>query len=187
NIRLDGAGRARVTDFGLAKRLEGGTELTGTGQVLGTPGYLAPEQAGAAKDVGPAADVYGLGAVLYALLTGRPPFQAPTVFDTLLQVMEQEPAAPHTLNRPIDRDLEPVSLKSLEQSPGRRSASARELAAALQRYLDGRPILARPAAHHAMARWSMRRPGLAATLYVALLLSGLLLSALAVRPGDTVE
>src|SRR5262249_60695191 len=129
NIRLDGAGRARVTDFGLAKRLEGDTELTGPGQVLGTPGYLPPEQAGAAKDVGPAADVYGLGAVLYALLTGRPPFQAPTVLDTLMQVMEQEPAAPHTLNRRIDRDLETICLKCLEKSPARRYPSARELAA----------------------------------------------------------
>ncbi len=185
NILLDHDGRPKVTDFGLAKRLDGGSELTSTGQVLGTPSYMAPEQAGGGKDVGPAADVYALGAVLYALLTGRPPFQAPTVFDTLMQVMEQEPAAPSALNRRIDRDLETICLKCMEKSPARRYASARDLAADLGRYLDGLPILARPQAHHFVAKWSMRRPRLAALAYVVLLLAGLLLGALVVRPDDT--
>jgi predicted Ser/Thr protein kinase len=187
NILLDRDGRPKVTDFGLAKRLEGGAELTGTGQVLGTPSYMPPEQAAGAKDVGPSADVYALGAVLYALLTGRPPFQAPTVFDTLLQVMEQEPAAPHTLNRRIDRDLEMICLMCLEKSPTRRYPSARELAADLERYLDGQPIRARPTVQFALAKWTYRRPRLAAAIYVAQVLAALLITALAVRPNATLE
>jgi tRNA A-37 threonylcarbamoyl transferase component Bud32 len=187
NILLDRDGRPKVTDFGLAKRREGGTELTGTGQVLGTPSYMAPEQAGGAKDVGPGADVYALGAVLYALLTGRPPFQAPTAFDTLMQVVEQEPAAPHSLNRQIDRDLETICLKCLEKPPAKRYACARELAADLQRYLEGRPILARPTAQHALVKWSYRQPQLAAVFYVSMLLGGVLVTTWAIRPGDTIE
>ena len=145
NILLDEAGQPHVTDFGLAKRLDAETTRTITGTVIGTPGYLAPEQAAARGDEPtPATDVYGLGAVLYALLTGRPPFQAETLLDTLTQVMKQPPAPPRLLNPNIDRDLETVCLKCLEKEPGDRYASAAQVAEELGRYLRGEPIEARP-------------------------------------------
>jgi serine/threonine-protein kinase len=144
NILLDEAGQPRVTDFGLAKRLDGDAGQTETGAILGTLGYLPPEQAQAKKDVGRAADVYGLGAVLYALLTGRPPFQAGNVLDTLAQVIHHAPAPPRLLNPTIDRDLETICLKCLEKDPAARYPSAEELAADLGRYLGGESINARP-------------------------------------------
>jgi serine/threonine-protein kinase len=145
NILLDEAGRPHVTDFGLAKRLDGEAGKTRTGAVVGTPGYMAPEQAaGRGSEPTPATDVYGLGAVLYALLTGRPPFQAATLLDTLAQVTDQPPAPPRLLNPNIDADLETVCLKCLEKDPARRYASAEGLAEELDRYLRGEPIQARP-------------------------------------------
>jgi serine/threonine protein kinase len=135
----------KVTDFGLAKRMQEGPAvrgLTRTGTVMGTPSYMAPEQAGDTRHIGPAADVYGLGAVLYELITGRPPFLAATHIDTVIQVMHQEPLPPRMLNRQIDTDLERVVLKCLEKQPHLRYASARELADDLRRYQEGEPVTA---------------------------------------------
>jgi hypothetical protein len=144
NVLLMGDGTPKITDFGLAKHLDGPAGPTRTGLIMGTPSYMAPEQAGGrSKEVGPATDVYALGSVLYELLTGRPPFKAATSLDTLLQVIEQEPAPPRLLNPAVERDLETVCLKCLEKDPRRRYATAEALADDLRRYLAGEPISTR--------------------------------------------
>jgi serine/threonine protein kinase len=144
NILIDAEDEPHITDFGLAKRLGGDSGQTRTGAVLGTPSYMAPEQAqGKVKDLGPACDVYGLGAVLYELLTGRPPFKAETPVDTVLQVLHNEPVPPRLLNPNIDPDLETICLKCLEKHPRARYESAEQLASDLQRYLNGESIHAR--------------------------------------------
>jgi hypothetical protein len=141
NVLIDRNGQAKVTDFGLAKQTDGGAELTGTGQILGTPGYMPPEQAaGDTKRIGPAADIYSLGAILYALLTGRAPFQSASVMDTLIQVLEQQPVPVRLLNPKIDSDLETICLKCLEKDPEHRYSSAMALTDDLSRYLDGESI-----------------------------------------------
>ena len=173
NVLLDRDSQTRVTDFGLAKRTEGDSELTGTGQILGTASYMPPEQAsGKTSQVGPLADVYSLGALLYCLLTGRPPFQAASVMDTLMQVIEQEPVPPRQLNPNIPADLETICLKCLQKETAKRYASARELAADLARFHNGEPILARPVGTPERAwRWCRRNPivsGLSAAVAMAL-------------------
>jgi eukaryotic-like serine/threonine-protein kinase len=145
NILLDKNGNPRVTDFGLGKRIEGDSGLTGSGQIMGTPRYMPPEQAGGSRgDVGPAADVYALGATLYALITGRPPFQAATPLDTVLLVVEAEPVPPSRLVPRLPRDLDTVCLKCLGKDPGRRYTSARLLGEELAHWLRGEPLSARP-------------------------------------------
>jgi WD40 repeat protein/tRNA A-37 threonylcarbamoyl transferase component Bud32 len=163
NVLLDPEGQPKVTDFGLAKNLAGDSQLTGTGQVMGTPSYMPPEQAqGKIHAVGPAADIYSLGAILYCLLTGRPPFQAPSVLETLKQVVEQEPVSPRQLNSALDRDLETICLKCLEKEPGKRYGSASLLSEDLRRFLGGEPIQARPAGPLERTwRWCRRNPALA--------------------------
>jgi eukaryotic-like serine/threonine-protein kinase len=165
----------RVTDFGLAKLVfeEPGLGRTLTGAVMGTAGYMAPEQAaGKSKDVGPLADVYALGAIFYEVLTGRPPFQGETDLEILLHVKSDEPMTPTRLRPRLPRDLETVCLRCLEKEPGKRYLSAGELAQDLRRYLDHRPIRARPVGQlERVWRWCRRRPALAGlTAAVAVLL-----------------
>jgi len=172
NILLDLQGRPRVTDFGLAKRLTEDTGMTVSGQVLGTPSYMPPEQAaGHINTIGPASDVYALGAVLYSLTTGRPPFQSASGIETLRQVVEKEPVAPRQLNPAIPRDLETIILKCLEKSLPRRYSTAKLLSEELQRFIEGRPILARPIGRVQKAwRWCRREPAVASLLSLSLLL-----------------
>jgi predicted Ser/Thr protein kinase len=173
DVLVDAAGQPHVTDFGLA-RLDGDSELTVSGEVLGTPGFMSPEQAGGQRGaVSAASDVYSLGALLYHTLSGRPPFLANTPEATLRQVMENEPVSPRLLNAAVPRDLETICLKCLGKDPARRYESARALADDLGRWLGGKAILARPTALlEKVWLWVKRRPtiaGLGATGFGLLL------------------
>jgi formylglycine-generating enzyme required for sulfatase activity len=167
NVLLAADGTPRVTDFGLAK--QGETAMTATGEVLGTPSYMAPEQAqGKPAAVGPAADIYALGAILYEMLTGRPPFKGASAWDTLQLVVGTDPVAPSQLQPKVPRDLETVCLKCLHKEPDRRYPDAAALAEDLRRFQAGEPIVARPSrAWERGVKWARRRPALAA-LCVAL-------------------
>ena len=169
NILLDTGGHPKVADFGLAKLLDSDGGLTKTHTVLGSPSYMAPEQAEGDSDrVGAATDVYALGAILYELLTGRPPFRAATALETLAQVKAADPVPPSRFQPGLSRDVETICLKCLEKDPGRRYASAAALAEDLRRFRAGEPILARPAPPWELAwKWARRRPTLAAAALVS--------------------
>jgi hypothetical protein len=180
NILVDDRGQPLVTDFGLARRVEGGSGLTQTGAIVGTPSYMAPEQAGGKKGLTTAVDVYSLGAILYELLTGRPPFQAETPLDTLLQVLEREPEPPRSLNPKVDRDLELICLKCLARDPQQRYGSAEALAADLEHWLAGEPLSVRPPGM-AHLLWLWLRKNIRVTLWTVAL--GMVCGGLGVTAG----
>jgi WD40 repeat protein/serine/threonine protein kinase len=169
NILLSAEGEPCVSDFGLAKFLEGARDTTITGSVLGSPSYMAPEQAsGNPGQISTAADVYSLGAILYEMLTGQPPFRADTPLATLREVVEQEPKRPSTINLRADRDLETICLKCLEKEPSRRYGSAEAMAEDLERWLRHEPIQARAIGTFGrLAKWTRRNPGTALLLLIA--------------------
>jgi formylglycine-generating enzyme required for sulfatase activity len=191
NIFVAADGALKVGDFGLAKKLDD-TGRTQAGTLIGTPNYMPPEQAGLVAGqggrrppapMGPAADVYALGAILYECLTGRPPFRGETTLDTVLQVLSQEPVPPSRLQPKVPRDLETICLKCLHKEPPRRYATAEALADDLRRFLDGQPVTARPVGRlERLVKWARRRPAAAALWAVAVLGGlGLLVAALLVR------
>jgi hypothetical protein len=177
NVLLTEDGTPKITDFGLAKKTDE-VSHTADGLVMGTPSYMAPEQAdGKVHLVGPLSDVYSLGAVLYCLLTGRPPFQSANLLDVLVQVVSQDPVPPRRLNPSVPRDLETICLKCLQKDPARRYSSAQALADDLTRFLEDKPILARPTGPLWRAwRWCRRNPAVASLLALVALSLGLTLA-----------
>ena len=172
NILMDQSDQPRVSDFGLARQIKGDSDLTLSGQVLGSPNFMPPEQAaGKRSQVGPHSDVYSLGAILYYLLTARAPFAAETMTETLQQVVHNDPPSPRLLNPGMSRDLETICLKCLEKEPGKRYATAQELADELGRFLADEPIRARPVGPAGKTwRWCRRKPALASALLLVLVL-----------------
>jgi WD40 repeat protein len=172
NVLLDSQGEPQLTDFGLAKLVEKESTLTRTMAMLGTPSYMSPEQArGEAKQLTTAVDVYGLGAVFYELLTGKPPFAEATTMETVRQVLEQEPRRPSSLKPGVDRDLETICLKCLEKDPARRYGSAEALGADLERWERDEPVVARPPSVLYQLQKSWRRNKLAYSAGLAVVLA----------------
>src|SRR5262249_39326600 len=182
-ILLDAEGQPHVTDFGLAKIIENGDDVTRTIALLGTPAYMSPEQAaGHARKVTTSADVYSLGAILYELLTGRPPFDGTTALETFRQTVEEEPVAPSELSQEVDPDLETICLTCLRKEPESRYGSALALAEDLERWLAHEPILARQAgALERLRSWRRRNPK------TAILSASVFLLLLLVAVGSTLE
>jgi tetratricopeptide (TPR) repeat protein len=184
NILLTGDGTPKVADFGLAKRLDDPAGQTASGDILGTPSYMAPEQAGGKhRPVGPAADTYALGAILYDLVTGRPPFKAASAMGTVWQVLHQEPVPPRQLQPKLPCDLETICLKCLRKEPPKRYGNAGDLADDLHRFLRGEPIHARPVrVWERGVKWAKRRPLLAAeVVLLAVVGMGLMVAAVVWR------
>jgi serine/threonine protein kinase len=175
NVLMDEREQPRITDFGLAKQVAAGSALTMSGVVLGTPSYMPPEQA-SGRPANEAADIYALGGILYATLTGSPPFEGSTQLDTILQVLHEEPVAPRKRNPRIPRDLEAICLKCLEKNAPDRYRNSSELAADLGRFLGGEPIHAKNDWYRHLRRWTIREPVLAAhwaaTIVLLLILAG---------------
>jgi serine/threonine-protein kinase len=158
NILIDRDGQPQITDFGLARRTAENSSLTATGAILGTPSYMAPEQAsGQRQSIGPATDVYGLGAILYELLTDRPPFRSPTMMETVVQVLERDPVPPHELAQGLPRELETICLKCLEKMPDDRYPTAQALADDLERFLQG-DVVEATGVFQRLRRWTRREP-----------------------------
>ncbi len=175
NVLMDIAGQPKVTDFGLARTLEKDSGLTQTGAVMGTPGYMAPEQAlGLTNEIGPHSDVYALGGILYRLLAGRPPFQSSNVLETIRQVAETDPISPRILNPEVDDDLETICMKCLEKDIQQRPESAEFLAEELGRYLAGIPVFSRkPSRWERLQKWCMRNRAESAVIVMAVLIIAL--------------
>src|SRR6185295_5137091 len=170
NILITADATPYVVDFGLAKRVDVDEALTKTGDIMGTPSYMAPEQMEGKSTFTTAVDVYGLGGILYELLTGQPPFRGDTMASIMRKVLEEEPASPKSINPEVDPDLDTITLKCLEKSPGKRYATADQLAEDLERWLAGEPIQARAVTTWTRGlKWVRRRPATAALIAVSLL------------------
>lgn len=176
NVLLDERSEPRITDFGLAKRVEGDSQLTATGMVLGTPSYMPPEQA-SGKGIEASADVYSLGAILYAMLTGHAPFEGNSQLETILQVLQDEPISVRKIDKSIPKDLEAICMKCLEKNASSRYGSAAEFAADLNRFLNGEPIQAQNDWRRRFRKWTVREPVLVAHLAATLVMLAIVLLA----------